>query len=92
MPGIELDALTAILSDQTHWLDDLDRRHHFTAGFDRVYNSYHQGKGKRDQTLFTEVGQMISAGLPCLPVGPVGVTVAVLTIGANASMSAWVTV
>jgi putative hydrolase of the HAD superfamily len=47
--------LTAILSDQTHWLDDLDRRHHFTAGFDRVYNSYHQGKGKRDQTLFTEV-------------------------------------
>jgi putative hydrolase of the HAD superfamily len=47
--------LTAILSDQTHWLDELDARHHFKAAFDRVYNSYYLGKGKRDPSLFAEV-------------------------------------
>lgn len=47
--------LTGILSDQTHWLDELDERHHFKAGFDRVYNSYHLGKGKRDPSLFADV-------------------------------------
>ena len=47
--------LTGILSDQTHWLDELDRRHHFMAAFDRVYNSYHLGKGKRDPSLFADV-------------------------------------
>ena len=47
--------LTGILSDQTHWLDELDRRHHFKAAFDRIYNSYHLGKGKRDPSLFADV-------------------------------------
>lgn len=54
--------LTGILSDQTHWLDELDRRHHFKAVFDRVYNSYHLGKGKRDPSLFTDVA--MDLGLP----------------------------
>ena len=47
--------ITGILSDQTHWLEDLDRRDPFLADFDRVYNSYHLGKGKRDPTLFPDV-------------------------------------
>lgn len=51
----ELGLLTAILSDQTDWLDRLDRRDHLFAHFDRVFNSYHLGKGKRDPSLFDEV-------------------------------------
>jgi len=47
--------VTAILSDQTHWLDELDERHHFMRAFDHVYNSYHLGKGKRDPSLFADV-------------------------------------
>ena len=47
--------ITGILSDQTHWLDDLDRRDHFFGEFQRVYNSYHLGKGKRDASLFSDV-------------------------------------
>ena len=51
----ERDYLTGILSDQTHWLDDLDARAPFKQVFDRVYNSYHLGKGKRDPSLFEDV-------------------------------------
>lgn len=47
--------VTAILSDQTHWLDELDERDHFKQAFDHVYNSYHLGKGKRDPSLFDDV-------------------------------------
>lgn len=47
--------ITGILSDQTHWLDRLDTQHHFFALFDRVYNSYHVGKGKRDPSVFSDV-------------------------------------
>ena len=54
--------VTAILSDQTHWLDELDARHHFTDAFDRVYNSFHLGKGKRDPSLFADVAADL--GLP----------------------------
>lgn len=49
--------VTGILSDQTHWLDELDGRDHFFTAFDRVYNSYHLGKGKRDPTLFGDVAR-----------------------------------
>jgi len=45
----------AILSDQTHWLDELDRRDGIFCHFDRVFNSYHLGKGKRDPTVFRDV-------------------------------------
>jgi putative hydrolase of the HAD superfamily len=45
----------AILSDQTHWLDELDRREGIFRHFDRVFNSYHLGKGKRDPTVFRDV-------------------------------------
>ena len=47
--------LTAILSDQTHWLDTLVERHGLDRYFDRIYNSYHLGKGKRDPSVFDDV-------------------------------------
>ena len=50
-----LGYMTGILSDQTHWLDELDARDHFYGAFDRIYNSYHLGKGKRDPSLFADV-------------------------------------
>ncbi|NNJ96881.1 MAG: hydrolase, partial [Gammaproteobacteria bacterium] len=48
-----LGYVTAILSDQTDWLDELDRRDHFFRFFDRIYNSYYLGKGKRDPSHFS---------------------------------------
>ncbi|RMG31555.1 MAG: HAD family phosphatase [Gammaproteobacteria bacterium] len=46
---------TAILSDQTHWLDTLVERDGLAPHFDRIYNSYHLGKGKRDPSVFDDV-------------------------------------
>ena len=47
--------VTGILSDQTHWLNELDKRDHFFREFDHIYNSYYLAKGKRDPSLFTDV-------------------------------------
>ncbi len=47
--------ITGILSDQTDWLDRLDAEHGFYQYFDRIYNSYYMGKGKRDRTHFEDV-------------------------------------
>ena len=47
--------VTAILSDQTDWLDRMDAELHFFQYFDKVYNSYHMGKGKRDPSIFDDV-------------------------------------
>jgi putative hydrolase of the HAD superfamily len=47
--------ITAILSDQTDWLDRMDAELHFFQYFDTVYNSYHLGKGKRDLSIFDDV-------------------------------------
>lgn len=47
--------ITGILSDQTHWLDELNERDHFYQHFDPVFNSYYLGKGKQDSSLFNEV-------------------------------------
>lgn len=44
-----------ILSDQTDWLDELDRRTPFYHHFDRVFNSYVLQKSKRDASLFDDV-------------------------------------
>ncbi|MDT8452566.1 MAG: HAD family phosphatase [Gammaproteobacteria bacterium] len=51
--------IVAILSDQTDWLDYLDQRLHFSAAFDRVFNSFHLGKSKCDPTLFDDAVQML---------------------------------
>jgi len=49
-----LGIATAILSDQTDWLERLDAREPFYREFDRVFNSYRLGKGKRDGSLFDD--------------------------------------
>lgn len=56
----ELRFKTAILSDQTDWLDKLDQRDNLFVHFDRVFNSYYLGKGKRDPSLFDEVTRTLS--------------------------------
>jgi putative hydrolase of the HAD superfamily len=52
---LSLCYITGILSGQTDWIERLDQEQHFFRCFDRVYNSYHLGKGKRDPTVFSEV-------------------------------------
>ena len=47
--------ITGILSDQTDWLNSLDSRDGFFKYFDRIYNSFYMGKGKRDPTHFDNV-------------------------------------
>jgi putative hydrolase of the HAD superfamily len=51
--------VTGILSDQTHWLDELDQTYHFMASFDHVYNSYYMGKGKQDPSLFDDISEKL---------------------------------
>ncbi|MEI6125897.1 MAG: HAD family hydrolase [Pseudomonadota bacterium] len=46
---------TALLSDQTNWLKELDAGQHFFSLFDRVFNSYDEHKSKLDPTLFDDV-------------------------------------
>ena len=43
---------TLLLSDQTDWLEELDRRHRFFQLFDGVYNSYRTGHTKRQREAF----------------------------------------
>lgn len=47
--------LVAVLSDQTNWLDELDRRTPFHHHFDYVFNSYHLKKTKRDPSIFRDI-------------------------------------
>lgn len=47
--------VTAILSDQTDWLDELNAKDPFFHHFDHVYNSFRIGKGKRDHSVFADV-------------------------------------
>lgn len=49
--------LVGLLSDQTEWLDELDRRHGIYSHFDKLYISYRLGKGKRNPSLFQEITQ-----------------------------------
>jgi putative hydrolase of the HAD superfamily len=51
--------IVAILSDQTNWLDELDRRAHFHHHFDYVFNSYHLKKTKRDPSIFKEICSLL---------------------------------
>ena len=47
--------ITAILSDQTNWLEELNRQRPFFQHFDYVFNSYRLKKGKRDSSIFRDV-------------------------------------
>lgn len=46
---------TALVSDQTNWLDELDGAHGFFALFDKVFNSYYTHKSKHDPSVFDDV-------------------------------------
>jgi putative hydrolase of the HAD superfamily len=48
-------AIVAILSDQTNWLDELDRASGFFRHFDAVYNSFWLHRSKRDPAMFPEI-------------------------------------
>jgi len=43
---------TAILSDHTNWLEDIDFEFSIYPHFDRVFNSYREGISKRDHDYF----------------------------------------
>ena len=47
--------LVAMLSDQTNWLDELDRRTLLSRHFDKVFNSFKLHKSKRDSSVFRDV-------------------------------------
>ncbi len=47
--------IVALLSDQTNWLDELDRKTPFFAHFDRVFNSFKIHKSKREASVFKDV-------------------------------------
>ncbi len=48
----EQGLITGILSDQTQWLDELEREHDFFRHFHYVFNSFHTGVSKRDSAAF----------------------------------------
>jgi putative hydrolase of the HAD superfamily len=50
---------TGILSDQSDWLDWLEQRDGFFHHFQRVFNSYYLGKGKREPSLFPQIAQTL---------------------------------
>ena len=43
---------TYILSDQTHWIDDINAKSGFFSLFDKVYNSYKMGITKKESRTF----------------------------------------
>ena len=50
-----------ILSDQVDWLDKLNERYSFFHLFDKVINSYHTGKTKRELEAFTNAVKIMGA-------------------------------
>lgn len=46
---------TILISDHTNWLDELEEQYAIFPLFDRVYNSYHVHKSKREGSLFSHV-------------------------------------
>lgn len=51
-----------ILSDQTQWLDEIDRKRGLFRRFHHVFNSYHTGVSKRDPAAFDRAVERL--GLP----------------------------
>jgi len=47
--------ITAILSDQTNWLDEINKKTPFYHHFDYVFNSFTLKKGKKDPSVFNDV-------------------------------------
>ncbi len=57
---------TAILSDQTNWLDELNERDGFFRYFDAVFNSFHLGKSKSDPSHFSDTAARLGKPPPRL--------------------------
>jgi len=51
--------VAGILSDQTNWLDEINRKKPFYNRFDYVINSYVLGKSKKDPSVFKDVSMII---------------------------------
>jgi len=47
--------VTAVLSDQTNWLDDINKKTPFYQYFDHVFNSFRLKKSKKDPSVFRDV-------------------------------------
>lgn len=47
--------ITAILSDQTNWLDEINRKTPFFHCFEYIFNSFKLKKGKRDPSIFGDI-------------------------------------
>ncbi len=47
--------ITAILSDQTNWLDEINEKKTFYHFFDFIFNSYKLKKSKRELSVFRDV-------------------------------------
>jgi len=47
--------VTAILSDQTNWLAEINEKTPFFHHFDYIFNSFKLKKGKRDSSIFKDV-------------------------------------
>ena len=45
---------TAILSDQTNWLDDINQKQPFYHHFDYIFNSFTLKKSKKDPSIFRD--------------------------------------
>ena len=48
----ESNIRTAILSDQTTWLNEMEEKYNFFQWFERVFNSYYIGMSKQEPALF----------------------------------------
>ena len=51
--------VVALLSDQTNWLNEINRKKPFYSRFDYVVNSYELGKSKKDPSIFRDVATII---------------------------------
>lgn len=50
---------TAILTDQTNWIEEINARKHFYGNFDFVFNSYRINKTKKDPSIFIDMCRMM---------------------------------
>lgn len=51
--------VTALLTDQTNWLDEINGEKPFYNRFDYIINSYVLGKSKRDPSVFKDAAKII---------------------------------
>ncbi len=53
--------IVVMLSDQTNWLDELDRETALSGHFDRVFNSFKIHKSKREAAVFRDICAVLGA-------------------------------